>query len=105
MHFLDPYSALCIFLEMLRRGSKGKKEKERTVSKIAFLLERYYRGEPMTEAEHQLLTTSTELRNDLENILEIGGWLPPVDQKTLAALRRALGSHTPVAALNTRKAR
>jgi len=105
MHFPDPYVALRIFLEMFRRGSKGKKEKERTVTKIAVLWRRYHRAEPMTEAELQLLTTSIALRDDLESVLEIAGWLPPVDQKTLDDLRRALGGHTWVAAFDTRRAR
>jgi hypothetical protein len=67
------------------------------VSRIAGLLGRYHRGEPMTEAEHQLLTTSIALRDDLESAFEIGGGLPPVDHKTLNHLRRALGGQTSVA--------
>jgi hypothetical protein len=59
----------------------------------------------MTAAEHQLLTTYMALRDDLESVLEIGGWLPPVDQKTLDDLRRALRGHTLVAALDTKRAR
>jgi hypothetical protein len=105
MYFLSPYAALRTLLKMFWSGRKGKKDQERTVSKIAVLVERYYSGEPLSEPDHQLLTTAIALRDDLERVLEIGGWLPPADQKTLAALRRALGGHTSVAALDARKAR
>jgi hypothetical protein len=90
---------------MFWSGSRGKKEQERTVSKIAVLVGRYHSGEPLTEPDHQLLTTAIALRDDLERVLEIGGWLPPVDQKTLAALRRALGGYISVSALDARRAR
>lgn len=93
MYFDNLYLALRTFLKMFWSGRKGKKSEERTVSKIAVLLRRYHIGEPLNEPEHQLLTTAIALRNDLERVLEIGGWLPPVDQKTLTALRRALGGH------------
>ena len=105
MYFLSPYVALRTFLKMFRSGRKDKKDQERTVSKIAVLVGRYHSGEPLTEPDHQLLTTAIALRDDLERMLEVGGWLPPVDQKTLAALRRALGGHTSVTALDARRAR
>lgn len=93
MYFDSPYVALRTFLKMFWSGRTGKKNEKRTVSKIAVLLGRYHSGEPLNEPEHQLLTTAIALRNDLERVLEIAGWLPPVDQKTLTALRRALGGH------------
>jgi hypothetical protein len=105
MYFDSPYVALRTFLKMFWSGSRGKKDQERTVSKIAVLVGRYHSGEPLTEPDHQLLTTAIALRDDLERVLEIGGWLPPVDQKTLAALRRALGGHISVSALDARRAR
>jgi hypothetical protein len=105
MYFLSPYVALRTFLKMFWSGRKDKKDQERTAYKIAVLLGRDLNGEPLTEPEHQLLTTAIALRDDLERVLEIGGWLPPADQKTLAALRRALGGHTSVAVLDARRAR
>jgi hypothetical protein len=105
MYFLSPYAALRTFLKMLWSGRKDQKDQERTASKIAALLGRDLSGEPLTEPEHQFLTTAIALRDDLERVLEIGGWLPPADQKTLAVLRRAPGGHTSVAVLDARKAR
>lgn len=93
MYFDSLYVALRTFLKMFWSGRKDKKNEERTVSTIAVLLRRYNIGEPLNEPEHELLTIAIALRNDLERVLEIGGWLPPVDQKTLTALRRALGGH------------
>lgn len=93
MYFDSPYVALRTFLKMFWSGRTGKKNEKRTVSKIAVLLGRYHSGELLNEPEHQLLTTAMALRNDLERALEIGGWLPGVDQKTLTALRRAFGGH------------
>src|SRR5580700_3546135 len=105
MYFLSPYVALRTFLKMLWSGRKDQKDHECTASKIAALLGRHVSGEPLTEPEHQLLTTAIALRDDLERMLEVGGWLPPADKKTLAALRRALGGHTSVAVLDARRAR
>jgi hypothetical protein len=105
MYFLSPYVALRAFLKMFWSGRKSKKHQKRTASKIAVLFGRYLDGEPLTEPEHQLLTTAIALRDDLERVLEIGGWLPPVDQQNLAALRRILGGHASLAALDTRGAR
>ena len=86
--------ALRAFLGIVWNARKSKKRDERTISKVSVLLERNRRGESLSEKEHKLLTTALTLRADLENVLAIAGWLPPLDQRTLDGLRRALGDNT-----------
>ena len=92
MQFFSVSGALRAFVRILWSGRKDKKQEARTISRITAVLERYRRDESLSQTEHQLLTTAMALRDDLEKVLEIGGWLPPAEQKTLVSLRRALGA-------------